>query len=113
MDNNMIPNLMLPDEEPVKAPEAAPAASAAAVQEAPVQQPSAPAAAEPVPKQVNFSGVTAEEQKLLEPLLAGERTVDDLIAASGLAPQKALAMLTMLELKGMVTTLPGRRVTLS
>lgn len=83
------------------------------VQDTPVRQPSAPAAAEPAPKQVNFSGVTAEEQKLLEPLLAGERTVDDLIAVSGLAPQKALAMLTMLELKGMVTTLPGRRVTLS
>lgn len=84
------------------------------VQEQPVRQTAAPVAEQtPAPKPVNFSGVTADEQKLLEPLLSGERTVDDLIAASGLTPQKALAMLTMLELKGMVTTLPGRRVSLS
>ena len=67
MDNNMIPNLMLPDEEPVKAPEAAPAASAAAVQEAPVQE--APAKeekpAEPVSAEedsLNFDNLTEQEK---------------------------------------------------
>jgi len=72
-------------------------------------QPSKPAEAQPA----RFDQATAEEQALLQPLLQGDRTVDDLIAASGLDPQKALATLTMLELKGMVTTLPGRRITLA
>lgn len=68
---------------------------------------------QPMTQPVSFSNATAEEQAILEQLMAGERTVDDLIAASGLETHKALACLTMLELKGMVNTLPGRRVTLS
>ena len=86
------------------------------VQEAPepVPQPRVQTPAAPVkPKNFNTSGVTADEQKLLEPLMTGDRTVDELIVASGLDTHKALALLTMLELKGMVTTLPGHRVTLS
>lgn len=67
----------------------------------------------PLQKPASFDRATAEEQALMEQLLGGDRTVDDLIAVSGLEPQKALATLTMLELKGMVNTLPGRRVTLA
>lgn len=76
-------------------------------------QPSKPAKVQPAGRPARFDQATAEEQALLQPLLQGDRTVDDLIAVSGLDPQKALATLTMLELKGMVTTLPGRRITLA
>jgi predicted Rossmann fold nucleotide-binding protein DprA/Smf involved in DNA uptake len=60
-----------------------------------------------------IGGATEEEQKLLQHLLDGEKLVDDLIVLSGLETQKALALLTLLEIKGMIQTLPGRRVTLS
>ncbi|MBR5302972.1 MAG: toxic anion resistance protein [Clostridia bacterium] len=63
----MIPNLMLPDEELVKAPEAAPVASAAAVQAEPVKE--APAKeekpAEPVAAEedsLNFDNLTEQEK---------------------------------------------------
>lgn len=68
---------------------------------------------EPAPAPARFDRATGEEQAILNQLLQGDRLVDELIVASGLDPQKALATLTMLELKGMVTTLPGRRVTLA
>ena len=56
------------------------------------------------------TGSTAEEQAILNALAEGEKNVDELIVRTGLETQKVLAMLTMLEIKGMVTTLPGRRV---
>ena len=76
---------------------------------APAAQPESVAA----PKPVRFDQATGDEQAILQILLQGDRSVDDLIVESGLEPQKALATLTMLELKGMVTTLPGRKVTLA
>ena len=54
-------------------------------------------------------GDTAEEQAVLEALSQGERTYDEIIMATGLPAGKVLAVLTMLEIKGMVQTLPGRR----
>ena len=39
-----------------------------------------------------------------------ECLVDELIARAGLPAGKVLAMLTMLEIRGFVKTLPGRRV---
>ena len=67
MDNNMIPNLMLPDEEPkpAEAPAAVPAASAAAVQEAPAQAAESEKAAEPVSAEedsLNFDNLTEQEK---------------------------------------------------
>ena len=67
MDNNMIPNLMLPDEEPkpAEAPAAVPAASAAAVQEAPAQAAEPEKAAEPVSAEedsLNFDNLTEQEK---------------------------------------------------
>ncbi len=53
-----------------------------------------------------------EEQELLKPLQKGEALVDDLIAASGLNAGKVLSMLTMLQIRGVVELLPGKRVTL-
>ena len=36
--------------------------------------------------------------------------VDDLIAASGMAAARVLAVLTMLQVRGVVRTMPGRRI---
>lgn len=55
------------------------------------------------------AGATAEEQAVLDALAEGERNYDEIIALSGLPAGKALAVLTMLEIKGMVKTLPGSR----
>lgn len=57
-------------------------------------------------------GVAQQEQAVLDALAEGEKTNDQIIAASGLSPQQTLAVLTMLELKGMVKTLPGGRAIL-
>ena len=42
----------------------------------------------------------------------GERLVDDVIAQTGLPAGKLLSLLTMLELKGVVRRLPGKRIAL-
>ena len=56
--------------------------------------------------------LSEEERELLKPLQKGEALVDDLIAASGLPAGKVLSMLTMLQIRGVVELLPGKRVTL-
>ena len=43
----------------------------------------------------------------------GERLVDDVIAETGLTTGKLLGLLTMLELKGIIRRLPGKRIILS
>lgn len=65
---------------------------------------SAKAAVKAAPK-----GDTAEEQAVLDALSQGERNYDEIITATNLPAGKVLAVLTMLEIKGMVQTLPGRR----
>lgn len=57
--------------------------------------------------------LTQEEESLLGYLKAGERLVDDVIAESGLPAGKVLATLTLLEVKGMVRRLPGKRVAIN
>lgn len=52
--------------------------------------------------------VSAEEQAVLSQLSNRQRLIDDVIAGTGLPSGKALAALTMLELKGMAKSLPGR-----
>lgn len=52
------------------------------------------------------------ERQLLEPLRSGEKLVDELIAASGLPAGKVLSMLTMLQIRGVVKMLPGKRISL-
>ena len=56
--------------------------------------------------------LSAQEQTIVDCLKAGERLVDDVIAETGLNPGKLLAVLTMLELKGILKRLPGKRITL-
>lgn len=53
-----------------------------------------------------------EERSIVDCLKNGERLVDDVIAETGLTTGKLLAALTMLELKGVITRLPGKRIVL-
>ena len=59
-----------------------------------------------------WSSLTEQEQALLEPLKQGQTTVDEIIAASGLPTGKVLSMLTMLQIRGVVRLLPGKRISL-
>lgn len=51
-----------------------------------------------------------DERTVLGHLKGSEQNIDELIAEAGLTASAALAALTMLEVKGYVQTLPGRRV---
>lgn len=59
-----------------------------------------------------LNSLSEEEQKLLQPLRNGQTLVDDLIANSGMPAGKVLSMLTMLQIRGVVEMLPGKRVSL-
>ena len=54
--------------------------------------------------------LTEEEQKVCDAIGPGEILVDEVIAKSGLPAGKILSLLTMLELKGAICRLPGKRV---
>ena len=54
--------------------------------------------------------LSTDEQAIVDALQGGERLVDDVIAETGLTTGKLLASLTMLELKGVIRRLPGKRI---
>ena len=56
--------------------------------------------------------LSADEQTIVSAIGQEERLVDDVIAETGLPVGKVLAMLTLLEVKGVVKRLPGKRVRL-
>ena len=56
--------------------------------------------------------LSEEEQKIVAAIENGERLVDDVIAETGLTTGKLLSSLTMLELKGIIRRLPGKRISL-
>ena len=56
--------------------------------------------------------LSEEEQKIYDALSGGDRLVDDVIAQTGLTTGKILGLLTMMELKGILKRLPGKRITL-
>ena len=56
--------------------------------------------------------LSADEQTIVSAIGKEERLVDDVIAETGLPVGKVLAMLTLLEVKGVVKRLPGKRVRL-
>ncbi len=56
--------------------------------------------------------LSPEEEKVLSSLSQGERLADEVIAETGLSTGKFLAVMTMLELKGLLKRLPGKRITL-
>lgn len=53
---------------------------------------------------------SAEEEKLLACIGTEDALVDDVISASSMPAGQVLALLTMLEVKGVVTRLPGKRI---
>ncbi len=59
-----------------------------------------------------LAGLTEEQRGIVSALKDGERLVDDVIAETGLPAAKVLSALTLLEVKGVVKRLPGRRVRL-
>lgn len=63
-------------------------------------------------KNDKLSGLSPDEQKLVSSLRDGARLVDDVIAEAGIPAGLAKAKLTMLEIRGIVTTLPGGRIAL-
>ena len=56
--------------------------------------------------------LSAEESMVVSCLKGGQRLVDDVIAETGLTTGKLLALLTMLELRGVIRRLPGKRIAL-
>ena len=59
-----------------------------------------------------FAALTEEERKIVLCLRSGQRLADDVVAETGLTAGKALSLLTMLELKGILRRLPGKRIEL-
>ena len=57
-------------------------------------------------------GLSPDEQSIVTAIGNDQRLVDDIIAETGLSAGKVLAMLTLLEVKGVVKRLPGRQVKL-
>lgn len=57
--------------------------------------------------------LSRDEQSVVLALKEGERLVDDIIAETGLTTGKLLAVLTMLEMKGLISRLPGKRIILT
>ena len=56
--------------------------------------------------------LSPDEQTIVNAIGGAERLVDDVIAETGLPVGKVLATLTLLEVKGVVKRLPGKRVSL-
>lgn len=56
--------------------------------------------------------LSQDEERIVKALSSGRRLVDDVIAETGLTTGKMLALLTMLELKGVVKRLPGKYISL-
>ena len=59
-----------------------------------------------------WADLSEEERAVVSLLEAGERLVDDVIAETALPAGKVLAVLTLLEVKGIAARLPGKRVSL-
>ena len=59
-----------------------------------------------------LAGLKPEEQTIVRCLKAGERPVDEVIAESGMSAGKVLALMTLLEVKGIILRRPGKRAAL-
>ncbi len=68
-------------------------------------------------KQINQAAkkpkLSRDEERIVEALAQGQRLVDDVIAETGMTTGKMLSVLTMLELKGVIKRLPGKRISLT
>ena len=65
-----------------------------------------------IDREAVLSALSEKERALIEPLKQGEWLLDEWIAASDLPAGEVLSMLTMLEIKGVVRQLPGKRIAL-
>ncbi len=85
---------------------------AAPVKEKPTIKPSAKAPAkkeqEPPPRKAPV--YMSDEEKRIVELLTAPQLVDEIIAQTGMSTAKVMALLTILEIKGVVKRLPGKRV---
>ena len=61
---------------------------------------------------VDLSRLSGDEKTIVLCLKDGQRLVDDVIAETGMTTGKLLAVLTMLELKGVIRRLPGKQICL-
>ena len=61
---------------------------------------------------VDLSRLSGDEKTIVLCLKNGQRLVDDVIAETGMTTGKLLAVLTMLELKGVIRRLPGKQICL-
>ena len=60
----------------------------------------------------DLSAYSPEERSVIAALQSGARLVDDVIAETGLPTAKILSMLTIMEIKGIIRRLPGKRIAL-
>lgn len=51
-----------------------------------------------------------DQRSIMTAVAEGSALVDELISATGLAPARVLSQLTVLEIKGLIERLPGRRI---
>ena len=56
-----------------------------------------------------FGGTTTDQQAILRLLWDGEKQADELIAATGFSAAKTMAELTLLSIRGLVVSRPGKR----
>ena len=96
--------------EPGETPEKASGAAAAAATEK--KSIDKPAARPYIDLKDSLKKLSAEERAIVEALQSGERLTDDVIAQTGLSTGRVLAAMTMLELKGLLRRLPGKRISL-
>lgn len=61
---------------------------------------------------VDLFRLSEDEQRVVSSLKNGQRLVDDVIAETGMTTGRLLAVLTMLELKGVIRRLPGKQIRL-
>lgn len=73
----------------------------------PYLQPAQGPSPEPGPEKVSGEGLTTEEGELLALIDVYPQTVDEIVTSSGLPVQKVHELLLMLELKGVIESLPG------
>lgn len=72
-----------------------------------------PTAAPPAPAREKLPELTREEQQLVDLMRQGVTLVDELMERSGRSAGDILSALTMLEIRGIIRRLPGKRVELT
>jgi DNA processing protein len=60
-----------------------------------------------------FAGLNAEQMEIVTAIGRGETHIDDIIEATGFSAAKVLSQLTILEIKGFIRRVAGRRVSLN